>query len=548
MSDDEIDKLRKERDLFLRELLASRKSLDELTVMVAKQNDRLDEVITMLRRRETQLKQAERQIRKLRKLLGMDDPEPDAEPVPPGAEPAPEAETATTGARTTESESTTEGESTPAQASTDTAATSEKKKRPRSKGGRTPAPAHLPSTDELLTACACAHCGSDNLEKKDLRTSEKLDVRPFFLHVRKLHRTRYRCGDCGESTTAPMPPMPVEGAKYTCGFIAWVVVMKFVLLVPLDRLHAILLSQGVHVAKGTLVHLIEHAAKLADAVDGEHWRQLKAGPHICFDGTGLKTLITGQDKAWDGYLEVYTRDVLTVFQFDLTKHADRLRERLGDWAGILVCDAESRNKAGARCAVFANCNAHPLRAFRDAEKSHPQRAAQGRRFLEMLYTLEDEAEALGLVGDELVAFRRRRSRRVLRRLRAWCAGVVERFPLKSDALRQVAQYYLNHFDELTRFVDHAEIPLDNNASEREFQRHAKLRLASLFAGSPEGGHRWATLLGVVRTAQKCDVDVMAYLTWLFERRGTHKQRFGLSAEKLTPMAYRAQATPYAQAA
>jgi len=547
MSDDETDKLLKERDLFLRELLASRKSLDELTVMVAKQNDRLDEVITMLRRRETQLKQAERQIRKLRKLLGMDEPEPepDVEPVPPDAEPD-----ATTEPSTTKGESTTEGESKPAdeKASSDAVGTSEKKKRPRSKGGRTPVPHHLPATDELVTACACAHCGSDNLEKKDLRTSEKLDVQPFFLNVRKIHRTRYRCGDCGQPTTAPMPPMPVEGAKYTCGFIAWVVVMKFVLLVPLDRLHAILLSQGVHVAKGTLVHLVEHAAKLADAVDGEHWRQLKAGPHMCFDGTGLKTLITGQDKAWDGYLEVYTRDVLTVFQFDLTKHADRLRERLGDWAGILVCDAESRNKAGARCAVFANCNAHPLRAFRDAAKSHPRRAAQGRRFLEMLYTLEDEAEALGLVGDELVAFRRRRSRRVLRRLRAWCAGVVERFTLKTDALRQVAQYYLNHFDDLTRFVDHAEIPLDNNASEREFQRHAKLRLASLFAGSPEGGHRWATLLGVVRTAQKCDVDVMAYLIWLFERRGSHKQRFGLSAEELTPMAYRAQATPYAQAA
>jgi len=90
MADDETDKLLKERDLFLRELLTSRKSLDELTVMVAKQNDRLDEVVTMLRRRETQLKQAERQIRKLRKLLGMDEPEPDAEPVPAGAEPAPE--------------------------------------------------------------------------------------------------------------------------------------------------------------------------------------------------------------------------------------------------------------------------------------------------------------------------------------------------------------------------------------------------------------------------------------------------------------------------
>jgi len=336
MSDDEIDKLVMERDLFLRELVASRTSLDQLTVMVAKQNDRLDEVVTMLRRRETQLKRSEREHRRLRKLLGMDDPEPepDAEPVPPDDEPTSESEA--------EGGSTTEEASKPAteKASTDAAATTERKKRPRSGGGRTPPPAHLPATDELLTACACAHCGSTNLEKKDLRTSEKLDVRPFFIHLRKIHRARYRCGDCGKPTTASMPPMPIGGAKYTCNFIAWVVVMKFVLLVPLDRIHAILLSQGVHVAKGTLVHLIEHATKLVDAVDGEHWRQLKAGPHMCFDGTGLKTLITGQDKAWDGYLEVYTRDVLTVFQFDLTKHADRLRARLGDWAGILVCDAE----------------------------------------------------------------------------------------------------------------------------------------------------------------------------------------------------------------
>ncbi|MEL6715674.1 MAG: IS66 family transposase, partial [Planctomycetota bacterium] len=418
----------------------------------------------------------------------------------------------------------------------------------RSSGGRTPAPTHLPATDEVHTACACTHCGSANLEKRDLRPSEKLDVRPFFIHVRKIHRARYRCADCGKPTTAEMPPMPCERAKYTCDFIAWVVVMKFVLLVPLDRIHAILASQGVHVAKGTLVHLIDRAAKLADAVDGEHWRQLKAGEYICFDGTGLKTLIVGQEKAWDGYLEVFTRDVLTVFQFDLTKHADRLRERLGAYAGILVCDAESRNAAGARCAVFANCNAHPLRAFRDAETSHPLRAAQGRRFLEMLYTLEEEAEALGLEGSALVEFRQHWSRRVLRRFEAWCTGVVERYPLKTDALRQVAQYYLNHFDDLTRFVDHAEIPLDNNASEREFQRHAKLRLASLFAGSPEGGHRWATLLGVVRTAQKCDVDVMAYLTWMFERQGTHKKSFGLSAADLTPMAFREQAALDAQAA
>jgi hypothetical protein len=36
------------------------------------------------------------------------------------------------------------------------------------------------------------------------------------------------------------------------------------------------------------------------------------------------------------------------------------------------------------------------------------------------------------------------------------------------------------------------------------------------------------------------LDVMAYLTWVFERRGSHRRDFGMSASELTPLAYRAQ--------
>jgi hypothetical protein len=88
-----------------------------------------------------------------------------------------------------------------------------------------------------------------------------------------------------------------------------------------------------------------------------------------------------------------------------------------------------------------------------------------------------------------------------------------------------------------------DIPLDNNDAEREFQRHAKLHYASLFAGSEEGAHRWATLLGVVRTAQKHGLDVQAYRTWRFERRGTHRKRIGLTAAELTPAADQAAGCP-----
>jgi len=75
--------LRSERDLAFRELVNLRTSFQELARQVAGQNDRLDHIASMLRRREAQLVRAEREIRRLRRKLGLDpDPEPEAEPVP----------------------------------------------------------------------------------------------------------------------------------------------------------------------------------------------------------------------------------------------------------------------------------------------------------------------------------------------------------------------------------------------------------------------------------------------------------------------------------
>lgn len=536
---EELARLRSERDLAFRELSSLRRSVEQLSAMVAGQNDRLDQVSSMLRRREAQLRRAEAEVRKLRRKLGLDDPEPEPEAAaPPEVAPDPADPAVSSGSETTPTQPTDSTALSDGDASEpDEEAEPERTPRPRSRGGRRPPPAHLPADPERHDVCACGKCGGRVL-KRDVLETYVYTVVPTYVRRRLIQRERVICAECGEPTTAPMPPMPCERALYDCSFLAWLVVLKFALLVPLDRIRTLLLSQGVDLAMGTLVHLIERAADLAGPIDGEHLKQLKAGTYMHFDGTGLKALVLGQCKAWDGYLEVFTRDELTVFQFDLTKHADRLRERMNGFLGILICDAETRNRAGAPGLKLANCNAHPRRGFRDAETVQPRLAVQGARFLQALYELEDQADLLGLHGDDRTAFRQRRSRRVVRRFRQWLDGVIASDLLPSDPVRKLAKYYVKHFRDLTRFVDDGTLPIDNNAAEREFQRHAKLRQASLFVGSPEGGHRWAILLGVVRTAQKCDVDILAYLTWLFERRGSHRAQFGMTAHELTPMAYR----------
>jgi hypothetical protein len=531
LRDDNV-RLQAERDAAVRERAELATSLAQLTGMVASTNDKLDQVVSMLRRREAELKRLAAENRKLRRKLGLEpDPEPTVAPIPEPAEDDPGMADDTGAPPASEPDAGSPGNPTSALAA--------KAPRPRSAGGRRPPPEHLPSDTESHEVASCRKCNGPVFNHEVLVT-RVYTVVPSYVRCREIRRTRAICADpsCVASTTAAMPPMPCNRALYDCRFLAWLVVMKFELLVPLDRVRLHLESQGIRLAMGSLVHLIARAAHLADAIDGEHMKQLRAGDYMCFDGTGLKVLMEGQDKAWNGYLEVFTRDELSVFQFAMTKHADGLSERLHSFDGILVCDAESRNVAGARGLTLSNCNAHPRRAFEAAESAQPILAARGRRYLAALFRLEKEAKALGLEGEPLVEFRRTYSAEVLCHFRAWLTEVLAMNLPPSDPLRSVVAYYDRHFDDLTRFVDHAELPLDNNAAEREFQRHAKLRLASLFAGSPEGAHRWATLLGVVRTAQKCGVDVFAYLTWLFERRGTHRDHFGLTAAELTPMAYK----------
>ena len=508
-------------------------SLDEVSRLLAKQGDTLSAIQKMLRRRETQLKTLELENRKLRRALGLDEPDPDAD-----AAPVPDRDDEPADGDEASGEDTADAD-TPSDSSGDSAT---RKRRPRS-SGRKAVPAHLPGTKEHHKVDACDHCGCA-VNQRDVLTTTVYSVVASYVRSREISRERCLCKNprCGRPTTALMPPMPCKNALYDCGFIAWLVTMKFAYMMPLDRMQALLASQGVHIATGTLVALMERATMLADAVDGEHMKQLREGKYLCFDGTGLKVLMPGQSKAWDGYLEVYTREELTVFQFDLTKHSDELRARLHNLSATLVTDAESRNMAGAPDATFAFCNAHVVRKLKDAKRVQPLLAVEGLKLFDALYDREEQAKTKGLRGHPLTVWRVE-SLPHAERLKQWMTEVAECDLPPSDPVKKAARYYLNHIEGLTRFLSDPDLPIDNNEAEREFQRHAKLRLASLFAGSVEGAHRWATLLGVVRTAQKHGLDVQAYLTWLFERRGTHRHLFGLSACDLTPEAYKAAGCP-----
>lgn len=416
-----------------------------------------------------------------------------------------------------------------------------KKKAPKKKSrptGRKPLPDHLEAEEHAARPTECGCCGSGELEIVDEVVETKLHVVKEHIRKRVVRRKTACCRHCGERTTARSLPAPFARSKATCEWLAWLIHQKFVMLTPLDRLRRDLASRGITLAMSYLVTQVERAADLLGIIDGEHWKQLLAGSWMATDATGLKVLIPKLPGTHNGHLEVYRRDDLVVFQYEPHKGADVLAQKLSPFSGILVADAEHRHNAVFENGrvIEAGCNAHGRRKLRDAELVQPVLAKEGGTFIAAIYVAEDEARKLGLVGEKLKQWRKKKVPPLQAKFLKWM-DAVEPTLTPNDPLAATISYYRNHWKAFFRFVDHPEIPIDNSASEREYQQVAKIRLNCLFAGSTEGAHRAATLLGIVATCRALGTDPCAYLAWAFTRLGTHRDVYGLSAAEITPAAY-----------
>ena len=418
-----------------------------------------------------------------------------------------------------------------------------KEKKLRKPSGRKKLPSHLEVEETSLRPDACVHCGARELDAADEIVEEKLHVVKEHQRRRVVRRTTCRCRACGERTTPRSLPAPYERSKVTCEWLAWLMHAKFSLLTPLDRIRRDLAERGVPLAMSTLVSFVERAADLLAPVDGVHWKQLLAGEWMATDGTGLKVLVPKLTEAHDGYIELYRNNDVAVFQYEADKRGDVVASKLASFRGTLTADAEHRfNGVYASGAVVeAGCNAHGRRKFRDAEATQPALAVEGGAFVGAMYGEEEKARALGLTGDALLRHRQRHTRPIADAFDKWLVAV-EPALLPSDPLTAAVRYYRGHRDALYRFIDDAKVPIDNSRTEREFQNVAKLRLNMLFAGSSEGAHRACVLLGVVATCRVVGVPVQAYLAWAFERLGTHRDAFNLTAAELTPAAFKRATT------
>ena len=350
----------------------------------------------------------------------------------------------------------------------------------------------------------CPCCGNAR-EKIGQESTWQIEFFPgHFARVEHV-QVKYACKHCERNadnpqiTLAEKPLQPIDKGMAGPGLLAYVVTSKFSDYLPLYRLQNIFERNGFEINRATQSVWCGDVADLLRPLYDLMVRRVLSSHVICTDDTVMPMLWpekTKQARMW-----VYVGDEHNpyhVFDFTLGRGRDGPATFLKDYKQILLADAYGGydGVVVGNDITRAGCWAHGRRRFVDAEKSHPQIAAEAVGWIKRLYAVEERAKALDVAAR--LALRQQESTPILSglkdRLFTWRDQLLPKHPMS-----EAVGYLLNQWNELSVFATDGAVHVDNNISEREMKRICLNRKNSLFVGNERGGATAGILSSITST-------------------------------------------------
>jgi len=397
-------------------------------------------------------------------------------------------------------------------------------KEPRQQPKRAALPPELPRVDlhhePDNTTCSCG-C---QLKRIGQDVSEKLDYTPGVFTVQRHVRGKWACSECQTLTQAPVPAQIIDKGLPTSGLLAQVLVAKYADHLPLYRQESIFGRSGYPIARSTLAQWVGVCGvQLQPLVDALKTAMLESVV-LHADETPVAMLKPGNKKTHRAYLWAYAPGAFenmkaVVYDFCESRAGEHARVFLGDWSGGLVCDDFSGYKASFGAAITeVGCMAHARRKFFDLHVSNKSEIAQqALTYIGQLYEVEREAKHLSV--DERGRLRQDKSKPLVDALHQWMLLQRQRVT-DGTATAKALDYSLKRWEALSRFVQDARLPIDNNWIENQIRPIAIGRNNWLFAGSLRAGQRAAAVMSLIQSAKLNGHDPYAYLKDVLERLPT----------------------------
>jgi transposase len=404
-------------------------------------------------------------------------------------------------------------------------------RRPRGQQRGRPGPkrrdySHLPAVveDHQLPpeqAC-CSRCGQPFADFPGTEDATILEVE-VRAHRRIIRRRRSRptCSCAAHPGIVLAPPPPRLIPKSILGVSIWVALLldKYLFYRPTERLLADWATHGLDLALGTITDDLKRLAPLFEPVYEALVRHSQGQTLWHADETRWLVFATIEGKVgYRWYLWVFHSAEVVVFVLAAGRAHDVPEEHFGPVTGrgILVVDRykayQAIDKVKSGLIVLAFCWAHVRRDFLAVARSGPDQDAWALGWVEQIGTLYHLNDERRQVRDDAAAFAVADAA-----LRAAVTAFGERgqSELRETGLHPARQKVLeslgDHWTGLTVFVEHPEVPMDNNTAERAERGPVVGRKNYYGSGSVWSGQLAAMLFSVFQTLCLWDLNPRLWL-------------------------------------
>lgn len=218
-----------------------------------------------------------------------------------------------------------------------------------------------------------------------------------------------------------------------------------------------------------------------------------------------------------------------------------LTQRAADQGKPLVMsDALARNEVDETAVTRCHCLAHGRRQFSDLEEVFPGECQVVLEALQQVFDHEEEARDKQMSAEARLVYHQDASRPIMEALKRWLDQQLdERLVAPHSSLGKAIAYMQGHWETLTRFLEIAGAPLENNLVERALKLFIRQRKNSLFYKSEHSASIASVLTSLIATCLYAGSNALEYLVALQE----HRREVFAEPEAWLPWTYQGRLAP-----
>ena len=383
--------------------------------------------------------------------------------------------------------------------------------------------------------------GPDGWRSLPDETFLRVRVEPAKYTVEEHHVRVYAGKKEDKIVKAIRPKSLLRNSVATPSLVASIMNAKYVNGLPLHRIAQEFKRNEVNISKQVMANwMIRCSERYLNPVFMRMHELLLSSDVIQQDETPVKVSKDGRPANSNSYMWVYRTGKyhkeapMVLYDYQKTRKTENPERFLKGFHGICVSDAysvyESMDKNHSEI-TFAFCHVHGRRRFASALKALPKNA-KSRAKQTIAYQALEKIGAIYHLDNQLSdlsAEERRYKRQLIIKplvedLFVWMKKIKEENVLSpgSETMEGI-NYYLNHEKQLKVFLDHGNVPLDNNATEGALRSFCLHKHTWKLIDTVNGAESSALIYSIVETAKANNLNPFRYMEYLLTEMMKHEE-------------------------